>query len=84
MQKCNWQIKETQSRRSENMIKWVNLKDFAKSLGVCPNTFKKRYLPSLPPQHQSGTRKYWTQQVVNETIAKIERGEFTHIPHTEI
>lgn len=67
------------------MIKWVNLKDFAKALGVCPNTFKKRYLPYLPePQHQSGTRKYWTQHTVDETVAKVERGEFTHISHTEI
>lgn len=66
------------------MLQWYNIKQFSQALGVCPNTFKKNYLPHLPnPQRQNGKKKYWTGKIVSETIDKIERGEFTHNPHTE-
>lgn len=68
----------------KGMIQWYNIKQFAKALGVCPNTFKSRYMPHIPePQHQNGNRKLWTKQTVDDTIEKIERGAFTHISHTE-
>lgn len=66
------------------MIQWYNIKQFAEALGVCPNTFKKRYMPHIPkPNHVSGKKKFWTGKVVQEIQEKIERGEFTHISHTE-
>lgn len=66
------------------MIQWYNIKQFSEALGVCPNTFKKRYLPHLPPpQQKSGVKKWWTASVVDEVKAKIENGEFTHNSHTK-
>ena len=58
------------------MIEWVNMSEFARTVGVCLNTFKKHYLPVIPkPQMQRGTRKFWTKETVDETIAKIQCGE---------
>ncbi|MDO4700862.1 MAG: hypothetical protein Q4A69_09305 [Moraxella sp.] len=58
------------------MIKWVNMSEFARKAGVCLNTFKKHYLPNIPePQMQTGTRKFWTQATVDDTLNKMQRGE---------
>lgn len=57
------------------MIKWVNMTDFAKALGVCKNTFKKYYLDLIPPQRQNGNRVYWTQETVTKTVEQVKAGE---------
>ena len=63
------------------MIKRVNMTQFAKKyMGVCLDTFKKRYLKLAPPPLEtSGTRKEWDEGVVIDFVQRYKDGEFQQV-----
>lgn len=58
------------TERSTSKI-WYTLKDFAKELGMCQNTFKAHYIEQYPPQRVAGLRKYWSQKNVERAKSEI-------------